>query len=423
MIQAYNYLIESCLPKPAAKNHTLKKSEAKRIYENILKLSKNSGFYKINMSKENQEYTFGVKEIATLLKAKVNQMVNPENPAYHQKYMSVSDERLLEAKLVSKDITRIPDQMTIQVQGLAAPQVNIGNDVFQPSRYLEPGNYAFRANVLDRDYDLSFRLQERTSNAVTINKLADYLQKAIPDLNISVEEPRKDYSHIRIEAVNLGEYTDRMFSFEDVDPEQEGVVEIFGLNRMRKAAQKAQFVINGLEKETYSNTFQIESTLQITLRRADDQPAILKIQNASEPLLNHMDSLLESYNDLLLLAVNRKETVDNNYSARKLANELKRIGELHKEELEANGLFISEKGIIQRDIKLSDEAARDGSMQNFFTNKNGFIASLLEKAEEIAINPMEYLDKTIVTYPDHQKPKSNPYMTSIYSGLFFNSYC
>lgn len=147
------------------------------------------------------------------------------------------------------------------------------------------------------------------------------------------------------------------------------------------------------------------------------------IQNASEPLLHQMDSILESYNDLMRMAVYRKETMNNSYSARKLMNEFKRIGELHKEELEANGLIISDDGMLLRDSRLSDEAARSGNMQSFFTNKSGFIASLLKKAEEIAINPMEYLDKTIVTYPDHKKPISNPYMTSIYSGLFFSSYC
>lgn len=256
MIQAYSDLMESCLPQPAAKRHALKKSEAKRVYENILKLSRRSGYYGINMSKENQEYTFGVKEIATLLKTKINQMVNPENPAYHQKYVSVSDERQLEAKLVSEEINRIPDQMLMNVHTLATPQVNIGRDLFQPSRYLEPGNYAFKARVLDHNYDLNFQQKERTSNEVAINRMADYLQEAIPELKITVEEPKRDFSHIRIEAVSTGEYTDRMFSFEDVDSEQEGVVRLFGLDRMNKAAQKAKFAINGLEKETYSNTFQ-----------------------------------------------------------------------------------------------------------------------------------------------------------------------
>ena len=423
MIQAYSNLMESGLTRSTAKSHTLKKSEAKRIYENILKLSRNSGFYKINMSKENQEYTFGVKEMAILLKSEVSQMVDPEHPAYHQKYVSVSDERLLEAKLVNKDINRVPDQITIDILALAAPQVNTGNDLFQHSRYLEPGNYGFRANVLGSTYDLCFRQKERMSNGAAVNRMADYLQKAIPELKIAVEEPKKDYCHLRIEAGNMGEYTERMFSFEDIEAEQEGVVGIFGLDRMSKAAQKARFAINGLEKETYSNTFQIESTLQITLHGVGDQPVTLKIRNSPSQLLDRLDSILENYNDLVRLSVSRRETMGNSYSARKLTNELKRIEALHRQELDTNGITISEDGMLQRDIRLSDEAAQNGSIQNFFTNKNGFIAALLEKAEEIAINPMDYLDKTIVTYPDHKKPISNPYMTSIYSGLFFSSYC
>ncbi len=423
MIEAYHNLAISYLPKQVAKSHVQKKNDRMKAYETFLKLGKNTGFYKITMTKENQDYTFGVKETATRLKTRVEEMSDAGHPAYQQKYVSVSDGRLLEAKLVGKDVSKLPDKISITVQSLAAPQVNVGHDIFEPTRSLERGNYDFTANVMDNSYELTFRQKDRTSNANTIKRMANYLQEALPELSITVEEAKKDYSHIRIQSDITGEYTGRIFSFEDVDRQGDGVVELFGLNRMMNASENAHFMLNGAEKQTHSNTFQIENTLQVTLRRVSDQPVTLRILNASEKLLNQTDQVLGSYNKLLSLAADRDAGTDNSFSARKLANELKRIGELHQEELEENGITVSDDGRLIRDEKLSDEAAKNGTLQNFFTQKNGFIATLLEKAEEIAINPVEYLDKTIVTYPDNKKPVVNPYMTSLYSGLFFSSYC
>ena len=47
-----------------------------------------------------------------------------------------------------------------------------------------------------------------------------------------------------------------------------------------------------------------------------------------------------------------------------------------------------------------------------------------EHLELLVSNPMEYLDKTIITYPrSDREVYCNPYLTSMYSGLFFSSYC
>lgn len=423
MIQTYHNLVISHLPKSVAEGHVQKKSDMKTAYESFLKSGKNAGFYKITMTRENQDYTLGVKETATMLKNRIAQMTDAEHPSYHQKYVSVSDERFLEAKLIGKDVSKLPDKISITVQSLAEPQVNLGKDIFEPTRGLERGNYDFTVNVMDQSYELTFRQKDRTSNANTIKRMANYLQEALPDLSITVEEAKTDYSHIRIQSDFTGEYTGRIFSFEENDLQGDGVVEFFGLNRVNNASENAHFVLNGAEKQTRSNIFQIENTLQVTLHRAGNQPIILRILNASEKLLEQTDMMIDSYNRLINLAANRSAVTDNSFSAKKLANELKRIGELHQEELEENGISVSEDGRLIRDEKLSDEAAKNGTLQNFFTNKNGFIAVLLEKAEAIAINPVEYLDKTIVTYPDNNKPMVNPYMTSLYSGLFFSSYC
>jgi flagellar hook-associated protein 2 len=424
MIQAYNYMIESYLPKQMVRNNAHKKNELKKIYENIVKHSRNSGFYKINLSKENQEFTFGIKDAAIILKSKLTELSDSEQPSYHRRFAAVSDGKALDAKLVSEDVDKLPENIALTVESLASPQVNVGKDLFLPSRGLDKGMYDFRAYIKGKAYDLNFLQKEKTSNQDTIRRMADYLGQALPELSVTVEEgANKEYSRLRITSNFTGDYGERAFSFEDADVYREGMVDFFGLNHMENPGGNTHFTINGVEKQTNSNTFQIENTLQVTLNKVSNKAVTLRILNDPEKLLEQVDSALEAFNDMLHLADTRKEE-NGSFGAKKLINEIKGIEQSYQEELEANGLIAAEDGTLIRDEMASDLAAKNGSIRELFTGKNGFISKILGKAEEISINPMEYLDKTIVTYPNSKRTISNnPYMTSMYSGLFFSSYC
>jgi flagellar hook-associated protein 2 len=182
--------------------------------------------------------------------------------------------------------------------------------------------------------------------------------------------------------------------------------------------------LNGVSKQTANNSFTLENTLKIILKQASDTPVSIKIVSDSEKILDSVDSVLDTYNNFLRLAQNRTQETSEHFRATKLISEMKNLENVYTDELEACGLFASEDGTLSLDESLAVQASQDGGMESLFTRENGFIARLLSKAESIAINPMEYLDKTIVTYPNsEEKAYPNPYITSSYSGLFFSSYC
>jgi flagellar hook-associated protein 2 len=52
----------------------------------------------------------------------------------------------------------------------------------------------------------------------------------------------------------------------------------------------------------------------------------------------------------------------------------------------------------------------------------GFGSRMLRKLDSISIDPMEYIDRRICAYPNPNATYPNPYVTSIYSGMLFNSY-
>ena len=52
-----------------------------------------------------------------------------------------------------------------------------------------------------------------------------------------------------------------------------------------------------------------------------------------------------------------------------------------------------------------------------------FSSSLLHKSDQVALNPMDYVDKKIVAYKNPGHNFASPSITSAYSGMMFNSYC
>ena len=52
-----------------------------------------------------------------------------------------------------------------------------------------------------------------------------------------------------------------------------------------------------------------------------------------------------------------------------------------------------------------------------------FANSLMRKTNQISLNPMQYVNKTIVAYKNPGRNFATPYITSAYSGMMFNSYC
>ncbi|MHB8128439.1 MAG: hypothetical protein ACYDEX_05540 [Mobilitalea sp.] len=425
MVQAYNYMLQSEPLTRLVKQPANKKSELKKVYDNIVNLSKRSPLYKINLTKENQEYTIGVKETALDLKAKLGGMLVSENSGFHSKTVTVSNDQVLSAKLMSEDTEKFPEAITFSVNSLASVQVNRGKDLMQSSHGLHRGEYEFNATIMDQTYSLSYNQEDRTDNLTTLKNMADFLNESVPGINALVEKGAStEYSRIAVVSDMTGRIGDKNFSFEDNDIYRVGVVDFFGLNRMEKAPAFAKFELNGIEKQTATNTFTLENTLRITLNNSGEQPVTVRIVPDSEKILTAVDSVLNTYNNLIKLAKDR--TLDNkeHYRATKLMSEMKGLETLYKEELDACGLKVSEDGILRIEDSLAIQASEDGGMESLFTRENGFIARLIDKAETIAINPMEYLDKTIVTYPNTDKINfRNPYVTSMYSGLFFSSYC
>jgi flagellar hook-associated protein 2 len=426
MVPVYNYILESYPVKREVMYPAHKRSELRRVYNSIVNQSRRSPLYKINLSKDNQAYTFGIKETAIELKTKLSRMEDPVAAGFSSKSVYVSDEKVLFAKLLKEDTEGLPEDMTFRVNSLASVQINSGKELLLVSKGLAPGNYEFNARIMDQHYKLNYIHENRVENSEALRRMAEFVNMAIPGVNATVEKGSNDeYGRIVIISEQAGRNGEPAFQLSDsIYDRMIGVVEYFGMDRVEKSSRTAEFTINDITRQTTTNTFNLEGKLRINLNGTSEEPVSIKIVPDSEKILSSLEQVLDVYNRLIHLAQKRTQEYKEHYRASKLISEMKGLEKIYAEELEACGIMADENGYLNLKDSLAVQAAIDGGIESLFTRENGFIARLKDKAESITINPMEYLEKTIVTYPDRDhKTFRNPYVTSMYSGLFFSSYC
>ena len=67
-------------------------------------------------------------------------------------------------------------------------------------------------------------------------------------------------------------------------------------------------------------------------------------------------------------------------------------------------------------------AADSGTLHDIFAGLTPFKTALQNKAEDIAFNPMEYVNNKIIAYKNPHRQLNDPYNLSAYTGMMFNGY-
>ena len=99
------------------------------------------------------------------------------------------------------------------------------------------------------------------------------------------------------------------------------------------------------------------------------------------------------------------------------------ITPLYKYNLSRIGLIVHKDGSIDVDRSTLSTAIHSGDADDKFQVVKNFTQQIFRKTNQISLNPMRYVDKTVVAYknPGHNFP--TPYVSSNYIGMLFNYYC
>ncbi len=84
--------------------------------------------------------------------------------------------------------------------------------------------------------------------------------------------------------------------------------------------------------------------------------------------------------------------------------------------------MVADNGSVSIDKEILSAAVAPERAGETFETLSGFRDSIGNKAESIAVNPMNYVSKIIVAYKNPGHNFATPYISSIYAGMMLDDY-
>lgn len=426
---AYNYYLTSYAPKSSTSFDTHKKSELRRVYNSIVKLNKESPLYLFNENTDYKSFAVNMKENARSFRNTIASLGGlDEDEFLNKKVAYSSNESLVTAEYIGNPASvNEADTLEIQINTLASPQVNMGT--FLPSSKsssLKSDTYSFDLSINDLNYEFQFGINDEDTNGEIQNRLCRLINNAEIGVTAEILEDESGNSSLKLFSNQTGLSEGREFLFRISDEHTSmtsGAVEYFGIGEITRNASNAEFTINGISHTTYSNHFTIEKMYEISLNglsESEDDIAVIGIKNDTESLRENLQVLIGGYNHFLKTA---SEYVKQQPGSNRLVSEMSHITASYSSELEPLGIHMTENGSLSLDNKQLSQVAFTQDTKETFRSVRNFTNSVLQKTNSVSLNPMEYADKKVVAYKNPGKNFANPYVTSSYSGMLFNSYC
>lgn len=425
MTSVYNHLLTSyvdCTDSKKLKN-VHKRSELRSIYNAIIKMNKTSPLYKVDLTKETQTFALGIKDTSLQLSETAKTLYSDQKQSIFNTLQVYSeDETSAFAHFTKDNLSNLPDAFSLKINTLATKQENISFCVPMHTMSPAPGNYSFNISYDDTSYSFRYTVNPTSNNEDTLTKLSNFINKSKIGLYCSIQKKEDNTIQLTLLSNDTGSTGEPIFTLEDtLSPDGEfGLIEYYGLNQVTNPAQNAVFEINGAKKESLSNQILLNQVLQVDFLSSSKDSFQIAYLPDSEKILSRMKQFQSLYNNIIDLA----NTYPSKYkTSQKLLYKLRKLNAPYQNDLESCGISFSEEGKMQIDTFLSIQSIESKELNSLFSS-TGYLNVINKQISSIILNPMEYVDKTIITYPNFIKPSpSQPYISSIYSGLIYNYYC
>lgn len=422
----YNNYLTSYVSKQVTKYDTHKKSELRNVYNSIVKLNKDAPWYLPTTNKDTQHYAVDLKENARELHNTIAQIGGLEKDGLFRKKSAYStDNDVVEVSYIGSDTTGVSPEFDLEVQQLATPQENLGYFLPDLPATLSPATYSFDIAVNDMNYEFQFNIGEGDTNRQITERLSRLINNAGIGITADVAESDSRYA-LRLTSDATGVPNGKANHFQvsdDHTSKTAGAVDYLGLNYISHPAGNAAFLLNGEARTASSNHFTIGKLFDVQLKAVspEDKPVHVGLKTDTESITDNIVQLVGSYNEFIRNASSYLETQSR---SRQLIREFSSITSRYGSSLESMGMHLQEDGILSvNDEVLRQTAAESGNDLSGFNVLKEFSSSILKKSDQVALNPMDYVDKKIVAYKNPGHNFASPYITSAYSGMMFNSYC
>lgn len=426
---AYHYYLSTYAKQTASRYDSHKKSELRNIYNTIVKINKDSPLYKIKHSGDVQKFAIDIKESTRIIKNVVASLSDAEEGignAFQKKIAVSSQEDVVSADYVgnNKDSEELED-FSVEVKELASSQINLGNFLDKNRLNLKPGSYSFDLENSTSAYEFQFTINSDDTNYSAQNKLAGLITNADIGLKTSVVENAEGLSALQIESISTGINEGENFLF-TISPQGThtsiAAIDALGIDHIAQEAHNSVFLLNGVERSSYSNTFTINNAFELTLHGISEEgnPAVIGFKTNADAMADNIQTLVDSYNSILHTA---NKYSDSQHQSVMLYRDMSSTAFAFRNSLESMGLMVDDSGEISIDKALLKEAVSEENAEENLSVLNDFKNLLNAKANNASLDPMKYVDKIIVTYKNPGKTLATPYITSIYSGMMMDQYC
>lgn len=416
--EIYNHLSAQLVPKK--RNTTHKASELKDVYKSMAKYNKNSPLYLLSLSDEKQSFMINIKEAALTLKDAADAFGNVDSDMYSKKILNSDDSESISGNIKGNNIDGLPEKLSIKLDNLASEQVNVGNYLDSFDLNFVPKQHSFAISSVDGSFTFNMRITEDDTNLSVQRNIADSINSRKLGIQASVLR-EGDTSALMLSSEDTGvpDTADGLFFTAKQMSSGQNTVDVLGLNNVDVQPFNAQFTINGEQHESASNHISINKVVELDFHKPTTKPVNISFVSDAEQVMEQLDGFVEAYNSLVDLAAAEGET---RVGTRNLGNDISSIVSRHKAELESNGLHIDDNGKMVKDISILKDSIKNGGFTELFKDISAFKGDVTKATDRLSIDPLAYVDKLIVTYPNKANKANTPYTQSLYSGLIYNNY-
>ncbi len=418
---AYSYYLSQYGRKSNAKYDTHTKAQLKSSYSKVLKSNSLAPTYKLDVSLKAQQYAIDLKEHARELSFIAKDLSDETSGEMSfKKSAQSSNPDAVEVTYTSDSSAPEVSSFNVAVSQLASNQVNTGNYLQPNTKLLKPGTYTFDLDINNITYEFEFNISDSETNKDVQNKLARLVNRSNIGIQAEVLTDSLGNSALSLasDATGISGIRPTIFNITSNNKE---LMDALGLDRVTAYPSNAVFSVNGDERFSTTNQFVINKAFEIKLNGiTGENPATISIRTDGEAMVESINELISGYNNFIAV------TSDYNNSSfegnERLKKEFTSIVMAHRTTLNNNGLKVQDDGSVAVDKESILNAVDKGTLGNIFSELNDFKKAMQRKADDIAANPMNYVNNKIVAYKNPHKPMTDPYNLSAYTGMMFNGY-
>lgn len=425
----YNYYAAQYGHREYSKYDTHSKAQLKSTFGRLQKINSQTPSYKIDFSDAALKYAIDLKENARELSQIANELSDESTDSITYKRSATSSSpQVIDAEYIGDSCVQDYEPLEVTVSQLACPQTNTGNFLQPNSKPFAAGEYSFDLQVQDLTYQFEFGVNATDTVTDTQQKIARLINQADIGLNAQLLTDGLGNSAISItsDATGIRGISPTIFHIQsqnssDASDSNTELVSTLGLDRVTQYPENAVYSVNGTTATSVSNEVTIDNNYVLTFFDTTGKaPVTISMNTDTDAIADSIGELIGGYNNLISVTANdANEHFEGN---EKLKKDFAGIAKSYNHLLNENGLSVTDNGTIAVDRDAIISAADNGTLGDIFSGLNAFKQAVQKKAEDISLNPMDYVNNKIIAYKNPLRPTNDPYNLSAYTGMIFDGY-